>query len=150
MNYQICGYAAVFTQPDQARDLIKPGAFKETLMQRKWAIPMLYQHDPMRPIGRWFQIQETDQGLWVEGELTAGVALADDVAALVTAQAIDGLSIGYRIRSAQEGRGHVRRFLTQIELVEISIVTFPMQREARLMPRSQTEKLARLAMQSVK
>jgi HK97 family phage prohead protease len=133
MGYFLSGYAAVFSEPDQARDLIQPGAFQTSLALQKRSLPMLYQHDPLRPIGRWTTLRETKYGLWVEGVLTAGVALAEDVAALIAAQALDGLSIGYRVRSGQAGRGSVRRYLTQLDLVEISIVTFPMQLEARLL-----------------
>ncbi len=133
MRYYVSGYAAVFSAPDQARDLIRPGAFQTSLAHQKRPLPMLYQHDPARPIGRWTGLRETKNGLWVEGILTSGVALAEDVAALIASQALDGLSIGYRVRAQQTGRGAVRRFLTQLDLIEISIVTFPMQPEARLM-----------------
>ena len=132
MGYYVSGYAAVFSLPDQAHDLIKPGAFQASLMHQRRPLPMLYQHDPLRPIGRWTSLHETKYGLWVEGVLTAGVGLAEDVAVLIAAQALDGLSIGYRVRAGQAGRGAVRRFLTQLDLIEISIVTFPMQQEARL------------------
>lgn len=133
MTRLISGYASLFGKPDLGGDEVLPGAFADSLKGRPPRdIKMLYQHDSTRPIGRWQQIYETDKGLWVEGQLTAHVQLADEVVALVGDGALDGLSIGYRTRRAVPGQGAVKRQLIDLHLVEISLVTFPMQPEARL------------------
>ena len=116
-----------------AADMIVPGAFARSLGQGKHgAVRMLYQHDLTRPIGCWKSLRETPDGLWVEGILTDNMRLSSDVAALLRSGALDGLSIGFRVRRALSGKGRVRRVLIDLELVEISIVTFPMQPFARV------------------
>ncbi len=133
---KIFGYASVFASPDLAGDEIAHGAFATSLAKHTEAhtppLAMLYQHDTTRPIGRWTALRETRRGLWVEGELVAGVQLAEEVGALVQQGALHGLSIGFRPVKATAGRGRVKRRLHIIDLVEISIVTFPMQPLARL------------------
>ena len=71
---------------------------------------------------------------WVEGRLVPGVPRADALRALIERRAVDGLSIGFRtVRATREGKGGVRK-LWQIDLWEISIVTFPMLASARIAP----------------
>ena len=50
---------------------------------------------------------------------------------LLQAGAIDGLSIGYRTLRAEKAAGG-QRLLHEIELWEVSLVTFPMLPEARV------------------
>lgn len=132
MSMKITGYASLFNRPDLAGDEIVPGAFAKTLAARRDAVAMLYQHDATRPIGHWVSLRETTHGLWVEGELAHGVQLAQEVAALIEQRMLRGLSIGFRPRRAVRAQGATRRQLHEIELVEISIVTFPMQPLATL------------------
>jgi phage prohead protease, HK97 family len=126
------GYASIFDKMDLGRDVIEPGAFARSLARRGAAgVRMLYQHDPNEPIGAWTVIREDDRGLYVEGRLTAGVGRAGDVLALMKSGALDGLSIGFQtVRAKGDGRG-VRHVL-EADLWEISVVTFPMQPEARI------------------
>ena len=104
---------------------------------------MLWQHDPTRPIGVWDEIREDDSGLWVKGRLLPEVAQAREAAALIQAGAIDGLSIGYRtIRAERDQKG--RRVLAEVELWEVSLVTFPMLPEAKV-GRKEAEDLREMA-----
>lgn len=132
-NGRFAGYASVFGRLDEGGDMVMPGAFARSLVQRgREAIRMLFQHDPKEPIGRWETVAEDGFGLWVEGRLTAGVPRADALRRLIEARAIDGLSIGFRtVRSSREATSGHRR-LWQIDLWEISIVTFPMLDAARI------------------
>ena len=133
MNRHIAGYAGLFGVADLGGDVIQSGAFSKTLAaQSPTEIKMLYQHDATRPIGRWQTVRETKRGLWVEGHLTEQVQLADEALALVQDGVLDGLSIGFRTVRAEAGRGRVKRRLIEVQLVEISLVTFPMQPGARL------------------
>lgn len=129
----IKGYAALFGRPDLSGDIIEAGAFATSLMKRgAGTIRMLWHHDPTRPIGRWTMIREDRKGLYAEGEI-AGEALAGrEAAALISAGAIDGLSIGFRTRLARRASPPHRRRLVTIDLWEISLVSFPMQEGARL------------------
>jgi HK97 family phage prohead protease len=113
--------------------MVMPGAFAQTLRTRGLRrIPMLFQHDPAEPIGVWLDLFEDGRGLRARGRLIADVARAREVLALVRAGAIDGLSIGFRtVRGRIDPRTRVRR-LEQIDLWEISIVTFPLLSGARV------------------
>lgn len=129
----VSGYASVFGVPDLGRDVVLPGAFRDSLARRGASgIRMLWQHDPAEPIGRWLALAEDARGLRVRGRLSAGVARARELAALVQEGAIDGLSIGFRTVEAGRDRASGLRRLARIDLWEISLVTFPMQPGARL------------------
>jgi uncharacterized protein len=127
------GYASLFGAVDQARDMVMPGAFRLTLQQRGLRkIPMLFQHDPAEPVGVWLDLREDMRGLWARGRLIPDVARARELHALLRAGAIDGLSIGYRTRrGAIDPKTRVRR-LHQVDLWEISVVTFPLLDGARV------------------
>ena len=131
---QIEGYASLFGLTDQGGDIVRKGAYAASLKRleaRGDKVRMLWQHDPTRPIGVWDEIREDDKGLWVKGRLLPEIAQAREAAALIAAGAIDGLSIGYRTVSAErDGKG--RRLLAEVELWEVSLVTFPMLAEAKV------------------
>jgi HK97 family phage prohead protease len=128
------GYASLFGLTDQGGDAVAKGAFAASLARlagKGDKVRMLWQHDPTRPIGVWDEIREDDAGLWVKGRLLPEVAQAREAAALIQAGAIDGLSIGYRtIRAERSQKG--ARVLTEVELWEVSLVTFPMLPEAKV------------------
>lgn len=124
------GYASVFGSLDQGGDAVQPGAFAASLAAGR-KVRMLWQHDPTQPIGVWDQVREDEKGLWVRGRLLTEVARGREAATLVAAGAMDGLSIGYRTtRAEKDGKG--RRLLTEVELWEVSLVTFPMLTQARV------------------
>ena len=130
----IRGYAAIFGETDLAGDIIEPGAFAASVLRRGMAgIAMLWQHDPGRPVGRWYHVREDRTGLYVEGALALATAAGREAAGLIAAGALDGLSIGFRTRLARRGAGTARRRLVTIDLWEVSLVTFPMQERARLL-----------------
>lgn len=132
---RFAGYASVFHQPDGAGDVVLPGAFARSLARRGTAaVRMLWQHDRMQPIGIWEKAREDAHGLYVTGRLLTGVAAAREAAELISAGALDGLSIGFRALAAVKGAGGVRRHLTEIDLWEVSLVTFPEHPAARLTP----------------
>lgn len=128
------GYASLFGVADQGGDVVMPGAYAASLARlvaKGDKVRMLWQHDPMRPIGVWDEIHEDGKGLWVKGRLLPEVAQAREAAALIQAGAIDGLSIGYRtVRADRDAQG--RRRLAEVELWEVSLVTFPMLPEAKV------------------
>jgi len=130
---RIEGYASLFGALDQSRDMVMPGAFTQTLRQRGLRkIPMLFQHDPAEPVGIWHELAEDTMGLFARGVLIPEVARARELYALIKSGAVDGLSIGYRtLRGRIDPKTRVRR-LYQVDLWEISIVTFPLLNEARV------------------
>jgi len=127
------GYASIFGKIDQGGDIVVRGAFKNSLQKRGTAnIRMLFQHDPKEPIGVWHSIRETDLGLKVTGQISPEVSRGHDLISLIRDGGIDGLSIGFRtVRASTKSRATARR-LYEIDLWEISIVTFPMLDVARI------------------
>jgi len=127
------GYASLFRIADLGKDVVEPGAFRESLARRGAAgVKLLWQHDPTEPIGRWLELREDSRGLYVRGRLSLAVARAREIHALMRDGAIDGLSIGFRSERARtEPRTGLRR-LEKVDLWEISLVTFPMLPQARV------------------
>lgn len=124
------GYAALFDTPDRAGDIIARGAFARSLAHRAASVKFLWQHDAAEPIGLWDHLAEDARGLKAKGRLLPSIRRGSESIALLSAGALDGLSIGFRtIRSERAG---AHRLLTEIELWEISLVTFPMAEGARL------------------
>ena len=127
---QIKGHASLFGLADLAGDVVHRGAFARSL-RAKPAVPMLFQHDPAEPVGVWTGLREDRRGLFVTGEILAEGPRGRTAAGLVARGAVNGLSIGFRTRrsTARKPRG---RDLFDIDLWEVSIVTFPMLPQARL------------------
>ncbi|MDF1854901.1 HK97 family phage prohead protease [Pseudooceanicola sp.] len=128
------GYASLFGTADQGGDVVQAGAYAASLASiaaQGRRIKMLWQHDPAQPIGIWDEVREDARGLFVKGRILDTVARGREAIALLGAGALDGLSIGYRTRRAQKDDGG-RRLLTELELWEVSLVTFPMLPSARV------------------
>ncbi len=134
------GYASLFGACDQGGDVVGHGAYAASLAalaKDGRRVKMLWQHDPARPIGVWDEVREDARGLFVRGRVLTEVATGREAAALLAAGAIDGLSIGYRtVKAAKDGKG--RRILSQLELWEVSLVTFPMLPGARAHTKGET------------
>jgi Escherichia/Staphylococcus phage prohead protease len=130
---EIAGYASLFGAADQGGDVVQKGAYGGSLERLAGAgrgVKMLWQHDPGRPIGVWDEVREDSRGLFVRGRLLLEVQAAREAHVLLQAGAIDGLSIGYRTVRAEKAGG--QRLLHEIELWEVSLVTFPMLPQARV------------------
>ena len=134
----VAGYASVFGLRDRGGDVVMPGAYSAALARlaaRGDRVRMLWQHDQAQPIGIWDEVAEDARGLRVKGRVLTDVARGAEAAALLAAGAVDGLSIGYRTTKAEKLPGGGRR-LIELELWEVSLVTFPMLPEARLAAKS--------------
>lgn len=140
------GYASLFGEIDQARDMMMRGAFAETLAARNIRrVPMLFQHDPSEPIGVWMELREDHRGLFARGRLIPEVTRARELISLLRAGAIDGLSIGFRTSKARiDPKTRIRRLLA-VDLWEISIVTFPLLAGARVQAVKQATSKAKLS-----
>lgn len=129
------GYASLFGVADQSGDVIQPGAFARSLSRRSAGrVRMLFQHDPKEPVGVWQEISEDRRGLFARGQLARDGGRAEQLGRLIDSGALDGLSIGFRTVRATRGGGTTRR-LQEIDLWEVSIVTFPMLDGARIAAR---------------
>jgi hypothetical protein len=141
------GYGAFFGNEDSYGDVIEKGAFAKTL--KEWKArgkfpPMLLQHgggmfsespDGMLPVGQWTDMKEDSKGLKVEGKLFAiNTERGQYIYEGLRSGSLDGLSIGYKVREQRRGTraGEPDRTLTNIDLWEVSIVTFPANDKARI------------------
>ncbi|MEO6014105.1 MAG: HK97 family phage prohead protease [Devosia sp.] len=132
---RFAGYASVFGEVDDGGDIVMPGAFRKSLgLRGRQRIKMLFQHDPKEPVGIWDVIREDGYGLWVEGRLVGEVPRADALRRLIARGAVDGLSIGFRTIKSNRASREGHRRLWEVDLWEISIVTFPMMDLARIAP----------------
>ena len=138
-GHVVAGYASLFGRKDQGGDVVLKGAYAASLKRLAAGggrVKMLWQHDPAQPIGIWDEVREDATGLWVKGRLLTGVAKGREAVALLEAGAIDGLSIGYRtVKAERDGKG--QRLLSELELWEVSLVTFPMLPEARVLAKAE-------------
>jgi uncharacterized protein len=142
MLMRFAGYAAVFDRVDQGGDVVRRGAFGRLPRD----VPLLWEHRPGAAIGRVELLEEDRRGLRVIGRLEDKRA-----ARLLEAGRVTGLSFGYRVVSSRSfdtrlrqprirsgallrmsGEGAAKRELTGLELVEVSLVAFPMQPAARV------------------
>lgn len=130
----ISGYASLFDQTDQGGDVVQQGAYGASLGRLSAAgisVKLLWQHDPLQPIGVWDEVREDARGLYVKGRLLTETQRGHEAAVLIGAGAIDGLSIGYRtVKAERDETG--QRLLSELELWEVSLVTFPMLSQARV------------------
>ena len=124
MSVRFAGYAAVFDRPDGGGDIIRRGAFLESLRKAS-EVPLLWQHKAARVLGRIEHLSEDKRGLRV-------IAAVGDARAsrLLGSGKVDGLSFGYRVREAKSAGAH--RELVELDLVEVSLVANPMQPKARV------------------
>ena len=123
---KICGWASLFDTKDSQDDIVRRGAFLDSLA--KWRagerpLAMLFGHCPNKPLGVWDLVEEREPGLWVEGRILTNTRRGKDMGRLVKARAVTGLSIGYKAETYTQEFNH--RDLTKVSLWEVSIVVFP-------------------------
>jgi len=142
------GYGSVFNITDKGGDIVVAGAFAETLAASKAAgrMPaMLWQHRQAEPIGVYTEMEEDAIGLKVKGKLALKTARGAEAYELMKMGAISGLSIGYRVRDDSWDRVTGVRTIKKADLVELSLVTFPMNDASRVSAVKTIEDLETLA-----
>lgn len=129
------GYGSVFGVRDNYDDVIAKGAFIQSLKDHKAAgtMPaMLWQHDADKPIGVWTEMVEDEKGLRIKGQLAMETVKGKEAHALLKMGALNGLSIGFMSKQWAYDRDTEVRTLTEIDLWEVSLVTFPANEKARV------------------
>ncbi len=125
------GYASKWNGLDAHGDTILKGAFADTL--KATAPKMFFNHQWDMPVGKWLDLSEDNEGLYVKGELTPGLSISADVRAAMKHGTLDGLSIGGFLKKGdyeeKDGRRIIRKWS---QLAEISPVVFPADGAARI------------------
>jgi len=127
------GYGSVFGNKDLGNDVIEAGAFKKSLRKKKpQSVKLLYQHKSDMPIGVFDSIKEDEHGLVVKGRLALKTQAGAEAYELLKMGALDGLSIGFRVNPEQVSydRRANKRIIKEVDLMEVSLVTFPMNPQA--------------------
>lgn len=129
------GYGSVFGVRDSYSDVIAAGAFEASIKEHRAAgtLPaMLWQHDSDQPIGVWTEMREDSTGLFVKGKLALDTVKGKEAYSLLKLGALNGLSIGFVSKQWSYDKSNEIRTLTEIDLWEVSLVTFPANKEARI------------------
>lgn len=130
------GYGSIFHVEDHYKDVVVPGAFTKSLAawkEKSTLPPVLWQHRHDKPVGPYLEMYEDDIGLFVKGQLLVDdVSLAREAHALLKAKAVTGLSIGYATVVDEYDRETGISTLKELDLWEVSIVTFPANGLARV------------------
>ena len=128
------GYASIFGNEDQGNDIVQKGAFTKSLTQRPAPkVKMLFQHKTDEPIGVFEKIYEDQKGLYVQGRLAMKTQKGKETYELLKMGALDGMSIGFKADPQKQGYNENKRgvrTLKEVDLMEISLVTFPMNEQA--------------------
>ncbi len=128
------GYGSIFGNEDQGSDIMQKGAFTKSLENRPASkVKMLYQHKTDEPIGVFENMYEDEKGLFVKGRLAMGTQKGREAYELLKMGALDGMSIGFRADPDKQGYNENKRgtrTLKEVDLMEISLVTFPMNERA--------------------
>ena len=129
------GYASIFNNQDLGNDVIRKGAFLKTLGERNpKSIKLLYQHKSDELIGVVDSLTEDSKGLYLKGRLAMGTQKGREVFELMKMGALDSMSIGYRL--SPDGYKYddkkKRRIIKEVDLMEVSLVTFPMNPKAKV------------------
>lgn len=129
------GHGSIFGELDSYRDVVMPGAFKKSLAadfkSKNRQVPMLWQHDSYNPIGIYPVIYEDATGLYLEGACNMEVQQGRECHALMKQGALTGLSIGYTTVLSEWDEKALTRKLIEVNLWEVSPVTFPAGDSAR-------------------
>lgn len=131
MSKVLEGYASVFNVEDRQRDVIVKGAFSKTL--KKGKLPLLWQHRAEEPIGTCIELKEDEYGLYVKAIVLNKVNKAEEAIALLENASIEGLSIGFIVKESYKERSSKVRVIKDLDLYEVSLVTFPANVKAKVL-----------------
>lgn len=141
-EYIFEGYGSVFGNIDSYGDIVEKGAFDKSLQEH--GMPsLLLHHDARQVVGVYTDAYSDEHGLKVTGKLTKGVRAAEEAHLLMKDGALRGLSIGFIPKVVEYDKAHEVHRIKEVELMEVSIVTFPANREAEITGVKHTPKTER-------
>lgn len=134
----IAGFFSTYDEtPDSYGDIIKPGAFTETIKKREESghpFPLCFNHDFSQVIGAVDKIEDTEKGPYIEAHFL-DTDLAQDVRKMLKSGAIYQFSFAYDVLgwenpSEEQRKAGVWNILTKLDVFEISVVTVPANQNA--------------------
>lgn len=126
------GHGSVFDVVDSYGDVVVKGAFVKTLSERGPKVKLLWQHKHDEVIGVFESLGEDEYGLRVTGRLALNTQKGREAYELMKMGAIGEMSIGYTtIKDEYDPKSGIR-YLKELKLYEISLVTFPANEEATI------------------
>lgn len=127
------GYASTFGERDLGGDIVVAGAFAKSLKARgPKGVRMFADHDSTKRIGVWTDISEDERGLYVKGRLLTEKQIGKEAYIDLKEGSLDGMSIGFRTKADSYDGRRKARMLKEVDLLEISLVSFPMNESARV------------------
>jgi HK97 family phage prohead protease len=125
-GFEFEGYAST-SDLDRGNDIVAAGAFTKSLQKSGGRVVLQWQHDTSQPIGI-AEASEEAGGLFTKAKISE-TTLGKDAAILVKDRVIQKMSIGYVTLDAEESKDGIRT-LKEVDLMEISLVTHPMNERA--------------------
>lgn len=141
----VSGYASHFWSVDSYLTAVKPGAFRKTIRERGPRIPVLWQHDPDKPIGRPTTLKEDKTGLYFDAAITEATTYGRDAMALLRDDVPLGVSFGFQTTKSRaatkddpldftqiKAKADDIEIIEEVRLWEVSLVTFPANEQATI------------------
>ncbi|WLR50040.1 HK97 family phage prohead protease [Bacillus tianshenii] len=120
---EIEAYVSTFDFKDSDGDIVRKGAFSQTVKQDKSRIKVLWQHDIKSPVGLPKHIEEDSKGLYTVSKISK-TTLGNDLIILANDGVISETSIGFNTLKDKWNKGENARELLQLKLWEYSFVTW--------------------------
>ena len=132
------GYASTFGDIDLGADRVMPGAFVDDIDEKQAngeMLPVLWQHQMDMPLGVYTEMKEDAKGLYVKGRMPLDdTFVSGRVKPQMKICSVSKMSIGYIAKqfSFSDVDNNRIRNLEKVKLIEISLVTFPMNSNAKV------------------
>jgi len=121
---KIAGYANTIVK-DRAGDIVTAEAWAKGVNNFLRNPVMLYQHKHDCPIGRFDQVKVDKKGIYVEGTVSDAAEKNHGVQTLIKDGALKSFSVGFRVKDGKYNREDDSMLITDVELLEISVVSVP-------------------------
>ena len=123
-SLKIAGYANTITK-DRAGDVVTAEAWAKGVENYRKNPVMLYQHKHECPIGRIEKIVVDKKGIYVEGAVSEAAEKIHGIQTLINDGALKSFSVGFRVKDGKYNRNDDSMTITEVELLEISVVSVP-------------------------
>jgi len=123
-SLKIAGYANT-TAKDRAGDIVTAEAWAKGVENYRRNPVLLYQHKHDCPIGRVDNIRVDKKGIYVEGAVSEAAEKNHGVQTLIKDGALKSFSVGFRVKDGKYNREDDSMIITDVELLEISVVSVP-------------------------